>query len=318
MEVLLSLSTTESRLGYEILQKDLILFAVRKKLFVVIVGITVACLRMRSIKGRFDTLAVPCNRCIMCRIAKTNEWTLRLELELEYWKEASFVTLTYDPEYLPEDISLKPKHLQDFMKLFRYYLGKKISFFACGEYGDEGLRPHYHLIIFGWKPELSELQRHGKYFSSDFIRKIWKYGFNTVGICNHDTIQYTVGYVRKKLYGGMAQEKYGFRVRPFMRCSKGLGLSGAKDRLQKINDEYTIVLKGVNRGLPKYFVDKLGIDKEKLKLRHNEKVAEVMIDKDVDMLGATNLLKESYIQKAKNHETLYNLRQVSRRGRSNI
>lgn len=36
------------------------------------------------------------------------------------------------------------------MKRLRKYLEPvKVRFFACGEYGDNTYRPHYHLILFG-------------------------------------------------------------------------------------------------------------------------------------------------------------------------
>ena len=83
-----------------------------------------------------NSMIVPCGKCISCRIQKTSEWAIRLMLELPMWNyEASFITLTYDDEHLPKDLSLKPKDLTDFWKRLRKDYGKPIKYFACGEYG---------------------------------------------------------------------------------------------------------------------------------------------------------------------------------------
>lgn len=87
---------------------------------------------------------VPCGSCIGCRINKTSQWTFRLLLEQKNWDKASFITLTYDDDHLPSDASLHPEDLTLFWKRLRKNLdGRKIKYFACGEYGDATQRPHY-------------------------------------------------------------------------------------------------------------------------------------------------------------------------------
>ena len=64
-----------------------------------------------------------------------------------------FLTLTFDDLHLPASGSVNVRDVQLFLKRFRKaltYRNMKIRFFACGEYGDKNLRPHYHLIIFGY------------------------------------------------------------------------------------------------------------------------------------------------------------------------
>ena len=48
-----------------------------------------------------DGLKVPCGKCLLCRIRRKSEWTDRLTHELGYHDGALFVTLTYDPAYVP-------------------------------------------------------------------------------------------------------------------------------------------------------------------------------------------------------------------------
>lgn len=103
---------------------------------------------------------VGCGRCLFCRIKKRNKWTARLILENACHSSSIFVTLTYSNEFLPSPPSVSKRELQLFLKRLRKALGdKKIRYYACGEYGDTFLRPHYHLIIFGMgnTPEEVEL-----------------------------------------------------------------------------------------------------------------------------------------------------------------
>lgn len=62
---------------------------------------------------------------------------------MEEWKNASFVTLTYDNDSLPGDSGLHKEDFQRFMKRLRKYSGYDLKYFACGEYGGRFKRPHY-------------------------------------------------------------------------------------------------------------------------------------------------------------------------------
>ena len=88
-------------------------------------------------------IEVPCGKCIICQENRRSEWATRMELESRTAKTTSFLTLTYSPEFRPDE--LKVDHLQKFFKRLR----KRIScrYFACGEYGDLHQAPHYHAIV---------------------------------------------------------------------------------------------------------------------------------------------------------------------------
>lgn len=211
-------------------------------------------------------IELPCGRCMSCRIQKKNEWKIRLENELEYWSESSFITLTYADEWLPQGGNLIKKDVQLFIKRLRDSIKpKRIKVFYCGEYGDENLRPHYHLILFGWKPELKDLYLHHvkngkKRYCSKTLDKLWIFGINNVGVVEPDSIQYVCGYTTKKLFGDKAKEVYGDRTPPFLHCSKGLGLRYAIDNVDVIKRDLTIMRKGKAVGLPAYYKRKLDID----------------------------------------------------------
>ena len=97
-----------------------------------------------------DVKLFACGRCLPCRINKQREWVGRLEMELKAHLFTSFVTLTYADEALPTDLCVKKREVQLFLKRLRMLIPKRrIRYFACGEYGSDKARPHYHLILYG-------------------------------------------------------------------------------------------------------------------------------------------------------------------------
>lgn len=163
---------------------------------------------------------VPCGRCSACRVQRTRVWAERIMSESFYHENNVFVTLTYDDDHVPRlpngQLTLVKKDLQDFWKRLRrdleyYEEGRKFRYYACGEYGDQTSRPHYHAICFGLG--LDDLH----YFEDN-----WKFGFVKLGGLTYDSARYVAGYVQKKLYGKAASE-YGDSQQPFSTMSKGIG-----------------------------------------------------------------------------------------------
>lgn len=108
-----------------------------------------------------DIFTVPCGQCIQCRLAYSRQWANRCVCEsLSYDNSLNwFVTLTYDPSKINSilnekgNLSLNFSDLQKFLKRLRFNFGyrfeiKGIRFYAAGEYGDQNLRPHFHLLLF--------------------------------------------------------------------------------------------------------------------------------------------------------------------------
>lgn len=149
-------------------------------------------------------MEVPCGRCTGCRVTYSRQWAARCLHEAQTHEENCFVTLTYADENLPTGGSLNKKHFRDFMKRLRRSLGrKKISFFHCGEYGDNLQRPHYHALIFGhWFPDSAPLagkSKSGKeQFRSATLEKIWGLGHCTIGAVTYQSAAYCSRYILKK------------------------------------------------------------------------------------------------------------------------
>lgn len=127
--------------------------------------------------------------------------------------ENCFITLTYNDENVPEDFSVKLDHFQKFMKRLRKSLHpKKVRFFACGEYGDQTLRPHYHSLIFNHQfPDLKFRRKNhnnDNLYTSDSLSKLWPYGFHEIGQLNYKSAGYCARYCLKKIVGTQADEHY--------------------------------------------------------------------------------------------------------------
>lgn len=188
-----------------------------------------------------DPLAIPCGHCVGCRQDKAAEWKQRC---CDQWKDASpeelhFVTLTYGDWSLPitrnGEPYLRKKDLDDFIMALRrpaYGVKKDIEFFACGEYGDIGHRPHFHIVM---RYPLEDLIPYAWQCShSATVDKAWKRkGVTQVKPVEPNLIAYVCGYCEKK-FNDPDWDSY--PVKPFTSKSKGLGfnvidsLNGGLDR----------------------------------------------------------------------------------------
>lgn len=152
-----------------------------------------------------------------------------MSLEAKAHPYSSFVTLTYSPDGLYRNeqgyCDLSKRDVQLYLKRLRKVVEPlKIRYFACGEYGERGHRPHYHLIIFGLSPYL---QSHVKamvdaWSDSDLGAPL---GHVEVRECAHETIQYCAGYVCKKI---VTKKDIKGRTPEFTLTSRkpGLGFAG--------------------------------------------------------------------------------------------
>lgn len=148
--------------------------------------------------------AFGCGQCLPCRINRRRIWTHRIMLEASQYSDNAFVTLTYDDEHLPADMSVSPRVVQLFMKRLRKKWPTKIRYFACGEYGDQTMRPHYHLAVFNLPPCERGITRFSKTGQSccaicDVIKEAWGMGNIMIGTLEPKSIAYIAGYIVKKM-----------------------------------------------------------------------------------------------------------------------
>lgn len=220
--------------------------------------------------GMTTGTVVPCGKCIVCQTNKAAEWAARLTHELQTSKQACFITLTYNDSYVPmfSDglLTLWKDDLQRFWKRFRKEYGKGIKYFSVGEYGSMTERPHYHAVIFNWSPKYDDLvpltSPLGKqYFTLKKLEDLWGYGNCQVGSCTTDSIYYCSGYILKSF---LDKTSLGSRTRPFLRVSKGIGLTYAELHADRIHN-LQLTAEGKVGPLPRYYIKKLGkVDQDKL------------------------------------------------------
>ncbi len=198
-----------------------------------------------------NIVEMPCGQCVACKIQYSREWAMRLIHELDFHDKATFLTLTYNKEHLPEDGSLNKVVLQKFWKRLRKSLGKRrIKYFACGEYGDENGRPHYHAIVFGLGLDFEDQK---------LVKDAWPFGFVKAGTVTYDSCRYVCDYVLKKYNGVKKDEVYGDRQGPFKTGSQGLGLRFALANSDALREGQPLTIRGTKVKLPRYYKTKLGL-----------------------------------------------------------
>lgn len=212
------------------------------------------------------SLMVPCQQCRGCRIDYSRHWADRIVMEslTSLPHSCFFVTLTYsEPElqrlltgyryeytvdgntYDLRAATLIKKDLQDFNKRLREYYSRvynhdNIRFYACGEYGHNTRRPHFHVCYFNLP--IQDLEVYSNNFRGDVLyisptlEKLWGHGFVVIGELTWESAAYTARYVVKKWKGLEADEFYekvGHVLPEFSLASNRPGIGGMYYELHK-------------------------------------------------------------------------------------
>ena len=284
-----------------------------------------------------------CGRCIDCRLKKSKVWAVRCLNELEYWNEACFVTLTYNDFTLPKLINtdtgeIKPsifrEHIREFNKRLRRHFDKivdkrKIKIYYCGEYGSKTGRPHYHLLIFGFKPTDLHYYRHDKLgfplYNSRLLDSLWyqkyditpkkdyyrhKYlrmqrGYVVVGDVSFNSCAYVARYILKKQQKD--SERYEAQNQEFLGTSNGIGKRWFYDNYKTMYaNGFITYKKGDNFfkcPIPKYY-DKL-LKEHDLNLYQKVKAERLQYLLDVgDSLNFEDLYSQEKCLEFKNNHIL--------------
>lgn len=222
---------------------------------------------------------VPCGHCIGCKLDKAQQWATRCLHEAKCHETNCFITLTYDDQHLPPNGSLVKEDFQKFMKRLRRGIengrvnaqGNRqnnrrntVRYFACSEYGEQSLRPHYHACLFGFDFSDKKLwaRRDGvELYRSDQLSKLWPYGYSTIGEVTEQSAGYVARYTLGKLAGRDGKDIYDRTGREkeklYMSLKPGIGTEWYKRNKGELYRDDAIVNRGGRlQKIPRYY-DKL-------------------------------------------------------------
>lgn len=184
-------------------------------------------------------VTVACGQCSGCRLERSRDWATRIMHEAQMHRHNCMVTLTYDNQHLPSDLSLHKNEFPLFIRRLKKALAKReltatqittttsgpmalpriqhhqpiacsagkagVRFYYGGEYGEINGRPHYHACLFG--VDFMDKIQHGttpagsKLYRSAELTKIWNKGYASVGELNFQSAAYVARYIMKKRTG---------------------------------------------------------------------------------------------------------------------
>lgn len=190
-----------------------------------------------------DGTPLRCGQCRGCRASWSREWAMRCMHEADVHQVPcdcctppvvhgnTFLTLTYAPEHLPAKASLDREAFPVFIRALRKRIApQKVRYFHVGEYGTINHRPHYHALLFGFRPDdqkMLAMRGDNPVFTSELLSGLWKQGIAEFGDVTPASALYCAGYMKRKMTGSWAKQKYGERVPEYGTMSRNPGI-GAK------------------------------------------------------------------------------------------
>lgn len=184
---------------------------------------------IRLARQPVQTITLPCNQCLPCRVRKTTEWATRgkMECKMAGYDNCCFLTLTVRPEVWESGVKttrdLQPLH-RNFMKGLRDSLGRdrvkvgldpiRIRNIAGFEYGEDDWRVHAHVIIIGsdlfrdeWRLQGVSEKGH-ELFTTERLERLWPHGFHTIQPVTDKLIGYQTRHMVRKITGPAAKDHY--------------------------------------------------------------------------------------------------------------
>lgn len=205
--------------------------------------------------------AFECRKCLPCRLNNAREKAIRA------WHQSKitpgiFLTLTYDDDHL-ESPRLIYAHWQGFIRALREKIGhepdKRIKTMVTGEYGEQLKRPHWHALIFNWRPTdeiyRRTTERGDRVYTSETLSNVWGRGLAEYGELTLDSANYTCRYAAKKLVHGKDQDH---DYHPIHKTSSRRAIG--RDWIEKywkhtFQNGFVVLPNGSKAKIPRYYVD---------------------------------------------------------------
>lgn len=173
---------------------------------------------MVKANGMKCTVSYPCGKCFECLRRERYRWCSRLSMEFAQAKTAYFITFTYDDSHLPPFGSLDRDRAKSLVRNLIPHVKKKvynISYFLVGEYGFEGNRPHYHLILMNYP--LDNIDMHNK------CMRLWPEGHVDICYLSGALINYATKYIIKDVSSSSFDPQSLGLQKEFRMMSRNLG-----------------------------------------------------------------------------------------------
>lgn len=237
------------------------------------------CITPFTVKDKLtgDSIPVPCGKCPECFARRISGWSFRLMQQDKVSLSSHFITLTYATEHLPISKNGFPtltKGQQGDLTLFFKRLRKAhdvlykklrvpkqsrrpIKYYACGEYGTQRARPHYHVLVFDCFTEL--------------IQPSWQKGQVHYGFISEASVGYTLKYMCKPTKVPLHNRDD--RQKEFSVMSKGLGINYLSENMQAWHRrdlegrQYCPLPDGKKIAMPRYYRNKLYTEMEMKRLQ---------------------------------------------------
>ena len=251
---------------------------------------------------------VPCGKCSECLNARSKMYALRCLMEARMHDDVCSLILTYDNQHLGNN-QLNYDHVVSFFKRLRryvqYHYGKQqLKFFVCGEYGERKGRMHWHMLVFGWKPD-PDKERFVPYsggknntdirYKSLKLQQLWRQGYVDVTDFDDTHAFYIARYVQKKFVKGSDLDS---TIRQPMRekkyCSPGLGNEYFFKHMKTFLREGKIEVSGHIYPIPRCFKDlmkKLVSDDEEFQTDYYDSLRK---RPDIDLSLVSKFLRNLY------------------------
>lgn len=205
---------------------------------------------------------ISCGKCISCQLEYSRSWAVRCVHEAlitPIERTNLFITLTYSDEHLPGPILVK-NDFDRFLERLKDNYGYR-SVYACGEYGKETKRPHWHALLFDFTlPDLKKWSsnKHGNdLYTSLCLDDMWPYNDkkfpNKIGYVDYGSAAYVARYHNKSLAHGTKQQQKEQGLEPLSIKTKGLGKHFLEKYHSDIFNYGYVVMNGSKHSIPRYY-----------------------------------------------------------------
>lgn len=205
-------------------------------------------------------IKIPCGKCPGCKLEQSRQWAVRCMHEKRLHDYSSFITLTYSDANLPPGRTLVKADLTNFMKRLRHTTGAGLRFFACGEYGENTSRPHYHVLLLNSDFTDKRLVKTGteyNIYESATLSRLWTYGHHAIGDVTFESAAYVARYCMKKRQDGKTVQDGRTPEYIVMSRRPGLGAGYFEKYKSEIINHDTIIVNGLPAALPRFYDTKL-------------------------------------------------------------